>query len=150
MGSLRLRSSRPSRARSSAPVRPCPAAAAAAASHARIHGHSGFRRIGGRVFAAFFQYSNCIRMVTHNPAPERIVIASRESRLALWQAEHVREALAGLYPGCRIEILGMTTRGDKILDRPLAKVGGKGLFVKELENALLDGSADLAVHSMKD
>jgi hydroxymethylbilane synthase len=103
-----------------------------------------------RVFAAFFKYSNCIRNVTHNPAPERIVIASRESRLALWQAEHVREALAGLYPACRIEILGMTTRGDKILDRPLAKVGGKGLFVKELENALLDGTADLAVHSMKD
>ena len=82
--------------------------------------------------------------------PERIVIATRESRLALWQAEHIKARLEGLYPGCRVELLGMTTRGDQILDRPLAKVGGKGLFVKELENALLDGRADIAVHSMKD
>jgi hydroxymethylbilane synthase len=82
--------------------------------------------------------------------PERIVIATRESRLALWQAEHVRDLLRQLYPACRVELLGMTTRGDQILDRPLAKVGGKGLFVKELETALLDGSADIAVHSMKD
>lgn len=82
--------------------------------------------------------------------PERIVIATRESRLALWQAEHVRDLLRKLYPSCRVELLGMTTRGDQILDRPLAKVGGKGLFVKELETALLDGSADIAVHSMKD
>jgi hydroxymethylbilane synthase len=88
--------------------------------------------------------------VTRDPAPERIVIASRESRLAMWQAEHVRDRLARLYPACRVEILGMTTRGDRILDRPLAKVGGKGLFVKELETALLDGAADIAVHSMKD
>ncbi len=83
-------------------------------------------------------------------APERIVIATRESRLALWQAEHVKARLEGLYPGCMVELLGMTTRGDQILDRPLAKVGGKGLFVKELETALLDGRADIAVHSMKD
>ena len=83
-------------------------------------------------------------------APARIVIATRESRLALWQAEHVRALLQNLYPACSVELLGMTTRGDQILDRPLAKVGGKGLFVKELETALLDGSADLAVHSMKD
>ena len=82
--------------------------------------------------------------------PERIVIATRESRLALWQAEHVRALLQGLYPACKVELLGMTTRGDQILDRPLAKVGGKGLFIKELETALLDGSADIAVHSMKD
>ena len=80
--------------------------------------------------------------------PERIVIATRESRLALWQAEHVRDLLAKAHPGCRVELLGMTTRGDQILDRPLAKVGGKGLFVKELETALLDGRADIAVHSM--
>jgi len=78
------------------------------------------------------------------------VIATRESRLALWQAEHVRDLLRKLYPACRVELLGMTTRGDQILDRPLAKVGGKGLFVKELETALLDGRADIAVHSMKD
>ncbi|HZV54155.1 MAG TPA: hydroxymethylbilane synthase [Rhodocyclaceae bacterium] len=85
-----------------------------------------------------------------NKAPERIVIATRESRLALWQAEHVRDLLQKLYPSCRVELLGMTTRGDQILDRPLAKVGGKGLFVKELETALYEGSADIAVHSMKD
>lgn len=85
-----------------------------------------------------------------NPSPERIVIATRESRLALWQAEHVRDLLRKLYPDCRVELLGMTTRGDQILDRPLAKVGGKGLFVKELEAALHDGRADIAVHSMKD
>ena len=82
--------------------------------------------------------------------PQRLVIATRESRLALWQAEHVKARLEALYPGCTVELLGMTTRGDQILDRPLAKVGGKGLFVKELETALLDGRADLAVHSMKD
>ena len=84
------------------------------------------------------------------PKPARIVIASRESRLAMWQAEHVRDRLSALYPGTQVDILGMTTRGDQILDRPLAKVGGKGLFVKELEAALLEGRADLAVHSMKD
>lgn len=83
-------------------------------------------------------------------APKRIVIASRESRLAMWQAEHVRAELARLYPQCTVEILGMTTRGDRILDRPLARVGGKGLFVKELETALLARRADIAVHSMKD
>jgi len=82
--------------------------------------------------------------------PQRLVIASRESRLALWQAEHVRAALQQLYPQCTVGVLGLTTRGDQILDRTLSKVGGKGLFVKELEQALLDGRADLAVHSMKD
>ncbi len=88
-------------------------------------------------------------MTTLN-APERIVIATRESRLALWQAEHVRSLLQALYPAATVELLGMTTRGDQILDRPLAKVGGKGLFVKELETALVEGRADIAVHSMKD
>lgn len=87
---------------------------------------------------------------SHSEPPSRIVIATRESRLALWQAEHVKSRLESLYPTCRVELLGMTTRGDQILDRPLAKVGGKGLFVKELETALLDGAADIAVHSMKD
>jgi hydroxymethylbilane synthase len=82
--------------------------------------------------------------------PATLVIASRESRLAMWQAEHVRAQLALLYPQCRIEILGMTTRGDQILDRALSKVGGKGLFVKELEVAMAEGRADLAVHSLKD
>ena len=82
--------------------------------------------------------------------PEQLTIASRISRLAMWQAEFVRAALQQLYPQCDVSILGMTTKGDEILDRSLSKVGGKGLFVKELENALLDGRADLAVHSMKD
>lgn len=82
--------------------------------------------------------------------PEKIVIASRESRLALWQAEHVKTLLQTLYPHCEVSIFGMTTRGDQILDRTLSKVGGKGLFVKELEVALLEGHADLAVHSLKD
>jgi hydroxymethylbilane synthase len=82
--------------------------------------------------------------------PATLIIASRESRLAMWQAEHVRSQLRLLYPQCRIEILGMTTRGDQILDRALSKVGGKGLFVKELEVAMAEGRADLAVHSLKD
>ncbi|MHB8353245.1 MAG: hydroxymethylbilane synthase [Burkholderiales bacterium] len=82
-------------------------------------------------------------------APE-ITIATRESRLALWQAEHVRDQLLGLYPDARVQLLGMTTTGDQILDRTLAAVGGKGLFVKELEIAMLEGRADMAVHSMKD
>ena len=82
--------------------------------------------------------------------PQRLVIATRASRLALWQAEHVRDRLRALYPACAVELLTLTTRGDQILDRTLSKVGGKGLFVKELETALLDGRADLAVHSLKD
>ena len=81
---------------------------------------------------------------------ERLVIASRESRLAMWQAEHVRAEIIRLYPRCPVEIFGMTTRGDQILDVSLAKVGGKGLFVKELELALEDGRAHIAVHSAKD
>lgn len=82
--------------------------------------------------------------------PEKLVIASRESALAMWQARHIQSRLQGLYPQTQVEILGMTTTGDQILDSPLAKIGGKGLFVKELEQALADGRADLAVHSMKD
>ena len=84
------------------------------------------------------------------PSPDRLLIASRESRLALWQAQHVQARLAALYPQCRFDILAMTTRGDQIADRPLAQIGGKGLFVKELEVALHEGRADLAVHSLKD
>lgn len=79
-----------------------------------------------------------------------IVIATRESPLALWQAYYVRDALQAAHPGIDVELLGMTSRGDQILDVPLAKVGGKGLFVKELETALLDERAHIAVHSMKD
>ncbi|WP_326859013.1 hydroxymethylbilane synthase [Noviherbaspirillum sp.] len=88
--------------------------------------------------------------VLNTPIPSKLVIASRESRLALWQAEHVRSKLSELYPQCSVEILGMTTQGDRILDRTLSKVGGKGLFVKELEVAIEEGHADLAVHSLKD
>lgn len=80
----------------------------------------------------------------------KIRIASRESRLAMWQAEHVRDLLLALPEVTDVEIVGMTTKGDQILDRSLAKIGGKGLFIKELEHALLEGRADLAVHSGKD
>ena len=85
-----------------------------------------------------------------NTLPDKLVIASRESALAMWQARHIHGALQALYPAMTVEILGMTTTGDQILDSPLARIGGKGLFVKELEQALADGRADLAVHSMKD
>lgn len=83
-------------------------------------------------------------------APHKLTIASRQSALAMWQAEHIKARLQALYPACDIRILGLTTRGDQILDRTLAKIGGKGLFIKELEQALHDGRADLAVHSIKD
>lgn len=82
--------------------------------------------------------------------PERIVIATRQSRLALWQAEHVKSLLERAIPGCAVSLLPLSTRGDEVLDRSLAKIGGKGLFVKELEGAIEDGRADLAVHSAKD
>lgn len=79
-----------------------------------------------------------------------IVIATRESALALWQAKHVASLLRTHEPDAEVSLLGMTTRGDKILDKKLSKVGGKGLFVKELEEAMLRGEAHLAVHSLKD
>ena len=82
--------------------------------------------------------------------PARLVIASRESALALWQARHVQTLLGELYPRMALSILGMTTEGDRKLDASLAKIGGKGLFVKELEEAIHDGRADIAVHSLKD
>jgi len=81
---------------------------------------------------------------------KRLRLATRESRLALRQTEMVAAALRARHPGLEVELVGMTTRGDQVLDRPLAQVGGKGLFVKELEAALDDGRADLAVHSLKD
>jgi len=81
---------------------------------------------------------------------DTVRIATRKSPLALWQAEHVAAELQRHHPGLAVELVTMTTRGDKILDSPLAKVGGKGLFVKELEQGMLEGRADLAVHSMKD
>ncbi|MGE4297303.1 MAG: hydroxymethylbilane synthase [Desulfovibrionaceae bacterium] len=82
---------------------------------------------------------------------KKLVIATRGSKLALWQAHHIKDRIEAQYPGgVAVELLVIKTTGDKILDVPLAKVGGKGLFVKEIEEALLDGRADLAVHSMKD
>ena len=81
---------------------------------------------------------------------ETLRIATRKSQLALWQAEYVRDVLLQYHPDLNVELVKMTTEGDRILDTPLAKVGGKGLFVKELETGLLNGDADIAVHSMKD
>lgn len=95
--------------------------------------------------AAAERGATIIRRMSQTP----VIIATRESRLALWQAEHVRTLLRERF-GVDVELLGMTTRGDQILDRTLSKVGGKGLFVKELETALEDGRAHLAVHSLKD
>ena len=88
--------------------------------------------------------------MTASMTDSRLRIATRKSPLALWQANHVRDALLVRHPDLDVELLTMTTQGDKILDTPLAKVGGKGLFVKELETGMLEGRADLAVHSMKD
>lgn len=79
-----------------------------------------------------------------------LTIATRQSPLALWQAEHIQSRLQQLYPQLQVQLLKIVTKGDKILDTPLAKIGGKGLFVKELEQALYDGQADIAVHSLKD
>ena len=81
---------------------------------------------------------------------KRLVIATRRSRLALWQAQHIAERLQSAHAALRVELLPMSTRGDELIDRRLDQAGGKGLFVKELENAMADGRADLAVHSMKD
>ena len=86
----------------------------------------------------------------HTNTPEVITIVTRESRLAMWQAHHIRDRLSALYPNMTVKIIGTTTRGDQILDQSLSKIGGKGLFVKELEVALHNGSADIAVHSLKD
>lgn len=80
----------------------------------------------------------------------KIRIATRKSPLALWQANHVRDKLCQIHKGLEVELISLQTQGDKILDTPLAAVGGKGLFIKELEEALLSGTADIAVHSMKD
>ena len=83
-------------------------------------------------------------------SPREIRIATRKSALALWQAEHVKARLEAAHPGLIVTLVPMVSRGDKLLDSPLSKIGGKGLFVKELETALLDNEADIAVHSMKD
>jgi len=82
--------------------------------------------------------------------PSTLRIATRKSALALWQAEHVAALLRAAHPGLVVELVPMSTRGDEILDKPLATIGGKGLFLKELEVAMLEGRADLAVHSLKD
>ncbi|WP_284319089.1 hydroxymethylbilane synthase [Dyella acidisoli] len=83
-------------------------------------------------------------------SPSLLRIATRKSALALWQAEHVAGLLRAAHPGLRVELVPLTTRGDEIIDKPLATIGGKGLFLKELEVAMLEGRADLAVHSLKD
>lgn len=83
-------------------------------------------------------------------SPSLLRIATRKSALALWQAEHVASLLRATHPGLRVELVPLSTRGDEILDKPLAAIGGKGLFLKELEVAMLEGRADLAVHSLKD
>ena len=87
---------------------------------------------------------------TLQPTVSTLNIATRQSPLALWQAEHIRDRLLALYPDLTINLLKIVTKGDKILDTPLAKIGGKGLFVKELEQAMYDKQADIAVHSLKD
>ena len=109
----------------------------------------GAVRAGVRATIRGMQASS-VPSATSSVTPSKLVIASRESRLAMWQAEYVRAALQQYYPACAVSIVGMTTRGDQILDRTLSKVGGKGLFVKELEAAMAEGRADLAVHSLKD
>jgi len=83
-------------------------------------------------------------------SPNTLRIATRQSRLALWQAEHVAACLRARFPELEIVLVPMTTQGDRVVDRPLAEIGGKGLFIKELERAIFDGHADVAVHSMKD
>ena len=88
--------------------------------------------------------------MSHPLIPQTLTIASRESALAMWQARHIQAQLQSLYPQCQIHIIGMTTQGDQILDKTLSKIGGKGLFIKELETALQENRADLAVHSIKD
>lgn len=89
-------------------------------------------------------------MSQHAVSQRTLRIATRESLLALWQAEFIKAELERCYPGIQVELVGMTTRGDQLLDSPLSKIGGKALFVKELEQAMLEGRADMAVHSMKD
>ena len=81
---------------------------------------------------------------------DRLVIATRKSKLALWQSEHVQKVLEDAHDGLKVELAQMLTKGDKILDTPLAKIGGKGLFTKELEESMLRGESHLAVHSLKD
>ena len=95
-----------------------------------------------------YQKVTASRPVVMSQSKHQFTIATRESRLAMWQAEHVQSLLTGM--GHEVKLLGMTTQGDQILDRALSQVGGKGLFVKELEVALEESRADLAVHSLKD
>ena len=93
-----------------------------------------------------------LHVVRYNICPMKhlLRIATRKSPLALWQAEHVKSRLQQAHEGLQVELVTMSTQGDKILDTPLAKIGGKGLFVKELEQGMLEGRADIAAHSNKD
>jgi len=103
-----------------------------------------------RVDATGCMAYDAVWLWNENPMNRHLRIATRKSALALWQAEYVKARLEQLHPGLTVSLVPMVSRGDKLLDAPLAKIGGKGLFVKELETAMLDGEADLAVHSMKD
>lgn len=96
------------------------------------------------------EYHTCRGCILIRTDLMKLTIATRESPLALWQANHVRDELLKHFPEMEIELLGMTTKGDQLLSSPLSKIGGKGLFIKELEVAMLEGRADIAVHSMKD
>src|ERR1700732_2566242 len=89
-------------------------------------------------------------MSATSSTPRQLIIATRKSALAMGQAEHVRDHLHAHYPSCELTLFGVTTQGDRIIDQPLADIGGKGLFIKELEQTMADGRADLAVHSLKD
>ena len=97
-----------------------------------------------------FEHSGLCVRYNADPMKQLLRIATRKSPLALWQAEHVKARLQQAHAGLEIELVTMSTRGDKILDTPLAKIGGKGLFVKELEQGMLEGTADIAAHSIKD
>jgi len=97
-----------------------------------------------------WRLSSQLKPATIRSAMNVLRLGTRKSQLALWQAHFVRDALERHHPGLKVELLTMTTEGDRILDRSLAAVGGKGLFIKELETGLLDGSTDIAVHSLKD
>ena len=83
-------------------------------------------------------------------APKKLLIALRKSALSLCHAQYIRDRLLAIYPDCEITLRGISTQGDRVLDQPLAEIGGKGLFIQEIESAMLEGRADMAVHSLKD
>src|SRR4249920_3471556 len=106
-------------------------------------------RIGGAPSTRPAPYPRRAKMSTP-PAPTRLAIGLRKSALSLCHAEYIRARLLAVYPDCEIVLRGITTKGDQILDQPLASLGGKGLFIQEIEHAMVEGRADFAVHSLKD